>query len=112
MIGVDGGVWFCRRSDFQAVGGYNEQVKVGEDVRLLLALKGLGRKRQPRERLGTRFTARKLGLQPPYAINSARKFDKHGDWHMLRDALKLIPSMLFRRSAAEQYIDRYWYNDR
>jgi glycosyltransferase involved in cell wall biosynthesis len=112
LMGVDGGVWFCRRSDFQAVGGYNEEVKVGEDVRLLLALKRLGRQRQPRERLATRFTARKLGLKPPYAVNSTRKFDKHGDWHMFRDALTQLPSLLLRRQAAEQYIDRYWYSGR
>lgn len=112
LIGLDGGVWFCRRSDFQAIGGYNEDVKVGEDVRLLLTLKRLGRHRRPRERLATRFTARKLGLEPPYAINSARKFDRHGDWHMFRDALRHLPSLLFRRHSADQYIDRYWYSDR
>ena len=112
LLGLDGGVWFCRRSDFHAVGGYNEDVKVGEDVRLLLALKRLGLQRRPRERLATRFTAHKLGLKPPYAINSARKFDKHGDWHMFRDAVRQLPSVLFRTQAADQYIERYWYNDR
>lgn len=112
LMGLDGGVWFCRRSDFQLVGGYNEEVRVGEDVRFLMALKGLGRRRQPRERLATRFAARKLGLQPAYAVNSSRKFDQHGDWHMFRDALAQLPSVLFRRSAAEQYIDRYWYSGR
>jgi glycosyltransferase involved in cell wall biosynthesis len=112
LIGLDGGVWFCRHSDFQAVGGDNEEVRVGEDVRLLLTLKRLGRHRRPRERLATRFTARKLGFAPPYAINSARKFDKHGDWHMFRGALRHLPSLLFRRQVADQYIDRYWYSDR
>jgi hypothetical protein len=26
LLGLDGDVWFCRRADFQAVGGYNEEV--------------------------------------------------------------------------------------
>ena len=93
-------------------GGYNEEVRVGEDVRMLMALKRLGAGRRPKERLATRFTARKLGLPSACSINSARKFDKYGEWHMLRDALVQLPRMLLRPSAAQEYIDRYWYSGR
>ncbi|MBX9787834.1 MAG: glycosyltransferase [Pirellulales bacterium] len=101
LMGLDGGVWFCRRSDFRAIGGYNEQVRVGEDVRFLLALRQLGRQRQPRERLATRFAARKLGLQPVHAINSSREFDQYGDWHMLCDALVQLSSVLLLSAGAQ-----------
>lgn len=112
LLSLDGGVWFCRRSDFQTVGGYNEEIKASEDVRFLFALKRLGKKRRPRERLATHFTARRLGMRPPLAINSSRKFDKHGDWHMFRDAFTQFPTVILRPAAAEKYIDRYWYSGR
>lgn len=112
LMSLDGGVWFCRKSDFDAIGGYNETVRVGEDVRLLVALKRLGRGRRPRERLLTRFSARRLGLPPALATNSARKFDEHGDWHMVRDALVNLPLMLLRTGRIDDYIDRYWYRGR
>ena len=61
LLGFDGGIWFCRRRDFHAVGGFNETVRAGEDVRFLSALARLGRSRKPRERLANRFTVRQTG---------------------------------------------------
>jgi glycosyltransferase involved in cell wall biosynthesis len=113
LLGLDGGVWFCRRVDFQTLGGFNEAVRAGEDVRFLAALKRLGRQRQPRQYLANRFTARKLGIPPAVAINSARKFDRHGDWHLLGDALCNLPRFLLRgEKHIERYIDGYWYQGR
>ncbi len=48
LYGIDGGVWFCRRSDFQEIGGYNETVPLGEDVDFLRRLKRLGAGRRPK----------------------------------------------------------------
>ena len=42
MLGLDGGVWFCRRTDFVSVGGYNENRLFAEDVDFLLRLKKFG----------------------------------------------------------------------
>ena len=113
LLGLDGGVWFCRRTDFEAVGGFDEQVCAGEDVRFLTSLKRLGRTRQPKGRLSTRFTARKLGISPAVAVNSARKFDQHGDWHMLADAIRNLPLVLLQgRRRIDGYIDGYWYRGR
>ena len=63
-MGIEGGVWFCRRADFETLGGYDERVRIGEDVRFMRALKRLGRTRRPRERLATRRAARRLGITP------------------------------------------------
>jgi len=112
LAGFDGGVWFCRRADFEAVGGFDERVFAGEDVRFLTALRRLGRKRRPRERLVTRFTARKLGLAPPLVINSCRKFDQRGDWHLLTHSLKGLFYLAFARRKADDLIRQYWYEDR
>ncbi len=113
LLNLDGGVWFCRRADFQLVGGFNEAVRAGEDVRFLTALKRLGRHRQPMARLATRFTARKLGIPSAMAINSARKFDQHGDWHLLWDGVRNLPGILLRgQKRIDEYVEGYWYQGR
>jgi len=113
LLGLDGGVWFCRRSDFHAVGGFNEKIRAGEDVRFLSALVRLGRSRTPRERLANRFTARKLGISPATVMNSARKFDQRGDWHLLWDAVRNLPGVVWHgKRKIDQYVDDYWYQGR
>ena len=109
---LDGGVWFCRLEDYRSVGGFNESVRFGEDVRFLRALAKLGRTRRPRQRLATRFTARKLGLKPAFVLNSTRKWDEHGEWHMITDILSLGPKWLFDREAIRKWASRYWYEER
>jgi hypothetical protein len=44
VTGWDAGVVFCRRADFEAVGGYDERRRFAEDVAFLIALQRLGRK--------------------------------------------------------------------
>ena len=112
LIGVDGGVWFCRRSDFHAVGGYNETLLFGEDVDFLRRLKRLGASRRPKQELATRFTARKIGSSPALVLNSSRKWDKHGDWHMFPDVVRGAFYLLFARRKLRDYARRYWYEDR
>jgi glycosyltransferase involved in cell wall biosynthesis len=106
--GIDGGVWFCRRQDFDAVGGYDERVRYSEDVRLLWALRKLGRRRRPKQKLTRGGSA---GPRAP-ALASARKFDKHGDWHFLRDAALLGLWIVFAPRRAEAHAQRYWYEER
>ena len=107
LLRMDGGVWFCRREDFETVGGYDESVPVSEDVRLLWALRKLGRRRRPRQRL-TR--GRSTG-PPAKALASARKFDRHGDWHFLRDTLRLLYWMVVSPRKFDAHVQRYWYED-
>ena len=111
-LGMDGGVWSCRRADFQEVGGFDDSRAFAEDAAFLGRLKRLGAGRRPKQKLGTRFAGKKLGRTPALAINSARKFDKHGDWHMIRDALRAPFYLLFRRSKIDDYAREYWYEDR
>ena len=110
LLGMDGGVWFCRRSDFEHVGGYDETVRAGEDVRFLLALRRLGRQRQPKAKLANRFTPRRLGLERAFAIASCRKFDSHGDWHMLAATLRGLALLPFSRRKVDDLIHKYWYD--
>lgn len=112
LYGIDGGVWFCRRSDFQEIGGYDETVPLGEDVEFLRRLKRLGAGRRPRQKLATRFTAKKIGIPPALVLNSSRKWDKHGDWHMFSDVGRGAFYLLFARRKLKDYARRYWYEDR
>ncbi len=110
--GYDGGVFFCRRSDFVTLGGYDESTLAGEDVQFMAKLKRLGKQRDPRQRFATHFAARKLGLEPAQAINSARKFDQHGDWHTFALAIRAGAKMLFSKRRYEREIRKYWYEGR
>jgi glycosyltransferase involved in cell wall biosynthesis len=101
LLGGDTGVVFCRREDWRAVGGYNEQRRYAEDVDFILALKRLGRRR------GQRF-ARAAGVR---TVTSARKFDRYGDWHYFA-ILARATMLLFRRRAFDRFADEYWYRGR
>ena len=102
LTGMDAGVVFCRRRDFVEIGGYNERLLVAEDVAFLWALKQLGRSR--RQRL-TRLRSMK-------AVASTRKFDRHGDWHYFRDFTRMALGRFRNPNATDEFIQRYWYNDR
>jgi glycosyltransferase involved in cell wall biosynthesis len=98
----DTGVVFCRRTDFEATGGYDESLRVAEDVGFLLALRRLGRKQGKRL---TRLTRVK-------AVASTRKFDDHGDWHYLTTIPRLTVGMILKHPASLRAIERYWYEPR
>lgn len=101
LMGVDGGVVFCRREDFHAVGGYDESKRVAEDVDFLMRVKKLGRKR------GQKF-ARLKGVR---AIISTRKFDEYGDWHMFTAQGRMAWDIL-RGHGIDRVVDRFWYDVR
>lgn len=107
-----GGVYFCRRSDFEEAGGFDETVIAGEDALFLRALRKLGRSRRPRQQMATQSTARRLGLEPAFSIFSTRKFDERGDWHLFADIIKHVPMTLFRWNTLVDYAERYWYQGR
>lgn len=105
---LDIGVVFCRREDWEAVGGYNEELKCAEDVEFLVTLKKLGRSR------GQKFVRAK-GAR---ATTSARKFDSRGDWHYFFMGPPTAGFyMIFNRAAlqrkmGEARISEYWYDVR
>jgi glycosyltransferase involved in cell wall biosynthesis len=98
----DTGVVFCRRTDFVATGGYDESLRVAEDVRFLIALRGVGRKSGRRLR---RLTAVK-------AVASTRKFDDFGDWHYVTTFPRMVIGLALKRPSSLREIERYWYEPR
>lgn len=108
LAGFDIGVVFCRRKDWSAVGGYNEELRCAEDVEFLHALKKLGRP------LGQKF-ARAKGAE---AVTSARKFDSRGDWHYFTMGpitafyWLLVNRPMLQNKMGATLIDEYWYDVR
>ncbi len=100
LVGIDTGVVFCRRTDFEAVGGYDETRLYAEDVIFPLALRRLGRAK------GQRLTR----LPRIKALGCTRKFDQFGDWHYFWMFGHVLKSLLTGNWNDEQLADRYWYN--
>jgi glycosyltransferase involved in cell wall biosynthesis len=98
----DTGVVFFRRRDFEATGGYDERLRVAEDVRFLLALRQLGRRR------GQRLTR----LRNVKAVASTRKFDEYGDWHYLTRMPRLAVGLLLKHRPSLDDVEQYWYKPR
>ncbi len=101
-LGVDTGVVFCRAADFAAVGGYRESLLAAEDIDFLFRLKRLGRTRNQRF----------VRVPAAQAIISTRKFDQHGDWHMIREMFVMPWRLLRGRKKVEEVVQRYWYDER
>lgn len=102
ILRVDAGVVYCRRADFQTVGGYDESLEYAEDVKLLNDLKALGRTR------GQRF----IRTRGAIGITSCRKFDKHGDWHYFTKMPRVAFWMLINKTRVRDFTQAYWYKDR
>ncbi len=105
VTGIDTGVVFCRREDFDAVGGYNEQLFFAEDVTFLFALKRRGAAK--RQRL-TRLSGVK-------ALGCTRKFDERGEWHYF-PLFFIGISLLLRKGMSvlvkqddDPNVTDYWY---
>lgn len=100
LTGIDTGLVFCRREDFEAVGGYDESRLYAEDVIFPLALRRLGRTR------GQRLTR----LRQVRALGSTRKFDQFGDWHYFWMFGHAFKSLVTWNWHDERLAERYWYN--
>jgi len=100
ITGMDTGVVFCRREDFEAMGGYDEDILIAEDVAFLQTLRRLGKARGQRL---ARVTSAK-------GIASTRKFDEFGDWHFFIVLVAGIKYLWTRDMTG--FVDRYWYKPR
>lgn len=94
---VSAGLFWLNKKDFDAMGGFNESLISVQDLDFARRLKIHGRK------MGKRLTT----IKRAHIKTSSRKFDKYGDWHMIknvRSTLKLLKGQ-DRESA-----DRYYYH--
>ncbi len=83
---VQGAMQFCRRSAFESVGSYDENVWIGEDVDFLWSLKKLAKETGQRVHV----------VRSPRVLPSTRRFDKLPVWKVLLFTNPLFIT-LFRR---------------
>ena len=83
---VQGATQFCRRSAFEAVGGYGESVWIGEDVDFFWSLKKFAKETRQSVHV----------VRSPRVLPSTRRFDKMPIWKVLLFTNPLFIT-LFRR---------------
>ncbi len=97
---VSGVMFWCTREDFEAIGGFNESLSVGEDVDFARRLRRLGRAS------GRKFVT----LNDAPVTISTRKFDRFGDWHMFKMAGELPAILRSLRGRDTEWVDRYFFD--
>jgi glycosyltransferase involved in cell wall biosynthesis len=95
--GVSGGLFWCLRADFDAVGGFDESCVSVEDLDFAKRLKAYGKKRG--KRFGTIYRAS--------IITSCRKMDMFGDWYLV-----LNPRLVWRlfTTKSQSAADHFYYD--
>jgi glycosyltransferase involved in cell wall biosynthesis len=94
---VSGGLFWCLREDFDAIGGFNENLVSGEDLDFARRLKAYGSKvRRP-------FST----LRNAHIVTSGRKFEAFGDWCIFTHPLLIWRLM---RGKSQEAADSFYYN--
>lgn len=97
---LGGGVFWCFRGDFDAVGGFDENRELAEDLDFARRLRRRGRQTR------RRFT----NLRRTPVVASCRKFDRFGDWHMFHMPLEARQIYAATRRTDPAWVDRYFYD--
>ncbi len=99
FCGVSFGLFWCRKRDFEEIGGFDSRFVSVEDVDFARRLKAHGRR--SRRGWGT------LLWKP--LVTSCRKFDQFGDWYLFRN-----PAFVRKvfRGDDRQAADKFWYDVR
>jgi glycosyltransferase involved in cell wall biosynthesis len=97
LFRLAGGLFWCHRRDFEALGGFNEELSSVEDLDFSRRLRAYGRAQ------GKRFTT----ITRAHITTSCRKFDIFGDWYLLRHPI-LTLRLLRGRSQSEA--NAYYYD--
>ncbi len=97
IFGISGGLFWCAREDFEAIGGFNENLISGEDVDFARRLKAYGKQVQ------RPFST----LRAAHIVTSCRKFDAFGDWCVVTNPL-LVWRLLRGRNRREA--DAFYYD--
>jgi glycosyltransferase involved in cell wall biosynthesis len=100
VSGLGGGLFWCGRADFQAIGGFDESRLIGEDLEFAWRLREHGK------RDGRRFTT----LRTAPMMASCRKFDRFGDWHMFAMPFQVRQIRATLDGTDTGWVDRYFFD--
>jgi glycosyltransferase involved in cell wall biosynthesis len=93
---VSGGLFWCYRKDFEAIGGFNESLVSAEDIDFARRLKSYGKNK------GQRFKT----ITKAHIVTSCRKFDTFGDWYLFKNP-RLVWTIL--RGDDQKAADDFYY---
>ncbi|MBQ8922021.1 MAG: glycosyltransferase [Oscillospiraceae bacterium] len=96
---LSGAMFWCRKTDFDAVGGFDESLVSLEDMDFAKRLKAYGK--AAGKRYGT--------LKHSYVLTSSRKFDEFGDWYLIKNR-RLTKRIFTGRD--KQAADTFYYDVR
>jgi len=91
------GIFWCYKKDYESINGFNEKMLMAEDADFAKRLKVWGKKK------GKKYGTIKNGM-----ITSSRKFDKNGDWILLKRP-KMI--LAYLKGTDEKYADEAYYEN-
>ncbi|WP_042475407.1 glycosyltransferase [Bacillus ndiopicus] len=91
------GIFWCYKKDFKSINGFNENMLMAEDADFAKRLKDWGKKQ-----------GKKYGTIQNGMITSTRKFDKHGDWVLLKRP-KII--LAYLKGTDRKYADEAYYEN-
>jgi glycosyltransferase involved in cell wall biosynthesis len=94
---VSGGLFWCLRKDFEAIGGFNENLVSLEDLDFAKRLKAYGKSQ------GKWFTT----IKKAHIVTSCRKWDMFGDWFLLTSP-RLVRRLL--RGKSQEDADHFYYD--
>lgn len=94
---ISGGVFYCLKSDFVQIGGFNEELCTVEDIDFGIRLRAHAR------RTGRKFKI----LLRAHIVTSCRKFDHFGDWYMIRNPAEFFTLLKGRN---QKLADKIWYD--
>lgn len=95
---VSAGMFWCYKSSFETLEGFDETLACLEDIDFAKRLKKLGRTRS--QRYGT--------IRKAYLTTSCRKFDQFGDWYFIRN-----PGLVYNIFNRKQKVaDAFYYDAR
>lgn len=91
------GIFWCYKKDFKSINGFNENMLMAEDADFAKRLKAWGKK-----------TGKKYGTIQNGMITSTRKFDKHGDWVLIKRP-KMV--LAYLKGTDQKYADEAYYEN-
>jgi glycosyltransferase involved in cell wall biosynthesis len=94
---VSGGLFWCLREDFEAIGRFDENWVSVEDLDFAKRLKVYGKSQ------GKRFKT----ITKAHIVTSCRKFDTFGDWYLVRH-LGLVRRIF--SGTSQEDADRFYYD--
>ncbi|MEM0911276.1 MAG: glycosyltransferase [Pseudomonadota bacterium] len=99
MMGLSFGLYWFRKEDFLALGGFDTCKHIAEDVDFQCRLKKLGKREGKKLKIITN----------EYITTSCRKFDQFGDWHFLTNFSNPCKVLQAINGANRELLDKHWY---